>query len=112
MRNKNVAVAAALGCALTAGQARAEGCSPGIGPSCIGDVTRTTQPYRFGARRPSLVKAGPPIKASARYCVNGESRIGGTLWFYVDRSDLMLAGADVALPTGCRLPTLDTSEPD
>ena len=112
MRDMTAAVAAVLAFAQVAGQARAEGCSPGVGPSCIGEVVRTTQPYRFGARRPSIVKAGPLAKVSARYCFVGESRIGGKLWLSVDRSELMLAGADVALPTGCNLMTLDTSEPD
>lgn len=104
--------AATLILVLTMGHARAEGCSPGIGPSCIGDVIRTTQPYRFGARRPSLVKAGTPVKAAAHYCLSGQSRIGGKLWLYVDRSDVMLAATDMALPTGCNLMVLDTSEPD
>ena len=111
-RRAILAVAAVLLLAPSTSGASAAGCSPGIGPACIGAVTRATQPYRFGAVRPALVKAGRPVQAGARFCLSGQSRIGRTLWFYVDRSDLMIDGATLALPTGCSLQTLDTSEPD
>ena len=112
MRDAILAAAAVLCLASSTGGARAAGCSPGVLPACIGEVTRATQPYRFGAVRPALVKAGRPVGPGLRFCLSGQSRIGRTLWFYVDSSDLMIDGAAVALPTGCSLQTLDTSEPD
>jgi hypothetical protein len=101
-----------LSACLAAGTAEAAGCAPGVGPSCLGEVVRSTQSVKFGAVRPALVKTGRPIAAGTRYCLVGQSRIGRKLWFYVSNSELMLDGADLALPTGCSLDTLDTSEPD
>ncbi len=112
MNRSEVTAVALLSCLVAVGTARAEGCSPGVGPSCVGEVTRATQGVKFGAVRPALVKTGGRIAAGARYCLVGQSRIGRKLWFYVTNSELMLDGADLALPTGCRLDTLDTSEPD
>ena len=94
------------------GAARAVTCSPGVGPSCVGEVLRTTQPYKFGARRPAIVKAGGPVAAGAEVCFVGQSKFGRKLFFLADRSELMFDGADVRLPTGCKLDPLDTSEPD
>lgn len=78
---------------------------------CRGLFIHDSQGYEFGARRPSLVKAGAPARSGTEALFVGESTIRGRVYLTVARSH-MYPGADVQLPTGCRLMHLDPSEPD
>lgn len=79
--------------------------------TCRGLFIHNSQGYEFGSRRPNLVKAGPLARSGTEALFVGESTIRGRVYFMVASSH-MYPGADVQLPTGCKLDDLDPSEPD